>query len=119
MRDAVSGFRYTSTTTFGTFPFPWPPGHQPKDDQRVVAVSIAARELVEKRYNWLNPPGSTGKELRERTLTNLYNEWPTWLDIAHTKLDDAVLAAYGWPDDLTDEEILAKLLSLNQERAKQ
>jgi hypothetical protein len=26
-------------------------------------------------------------------------------------------AAYGWPSDLTDEAILERLLSLNQERA--
>jgi hypothetical protein len=31
----------------------------------------------------------------------------------------AVLAAYGWPADLSDEEILARLLALNHERAAQ
>ena len=30
----------------------------------------------------------------------------------------AVCAAYGWPEDLDDEEILALLLALNLERAK-
>ncbi|MDD5646555.1 MAG: class I SAM-dependent DNA methyltransferase, partial [Candidatus Bipolaricaulis sp.] len=29
LRDAVSGFRYSQTMTFGTFPFPWPPGKEP------------------------------------------------------------------------------------------
>ena len=42
---------------------------------------------------------------------------PTWLQMAHKKLDDAVLDAYGWPRDLGDEEILARLLALNLERA--
>jgi len=28
--------------------------------------------------------------LQKRTLTNLYNERPTWLDLAHKKLDAAV-----------------------------
>jgi hypothetical protein len=28
-----------------------------------------------------------------------------------------VAAAYGWPADLPDEEILKRLLELNQERA--
>ena len=32
---------------------------------------------------------------------------------AHQKLDSAVFAAYGWPDTLTDDEILEKLLALN------
>lgn len=36
---------------------------------------------------------------------------------AHQKLDQAVFAAYGWPSDLSDEEILARLLSLNLERS--
>src|SRR5882762_6340564 len=47
---------------------------------------------------------------RWRTLTNLYNEWPTWLDLAHRKIDEAVFAAYGWNSSLTDDEILAHLL---------
>ncbi len=57
------------------------------------------------------------KKLAKRTLTNLYNERPGWLDLAHRKLDEAVFAAYGWPSDLTDEQILEKLLALNLERA--
>jgi hypothetical protein len=34
--------------------------------------------------------------LERRTLTNLYNQRPTWLDIAHSTLDEAVFDAYGW-----------------------
>lgn len=56
-------------------------------------------------------------KLKARTLTNLYNERPTWLDLAHRKLDAAVFAAYGWQPDLSDEDILAALLALNLERA--
>ena len=55
-------------------------------------------------------------KLKKRTLRNLYNERPAWLDLAHKKLDAAVAAAYGWPADLTDEQILEKLLALNLER---
>ena len=40
---------------------------------------------------------------------------PTWLDLAHKKLDAAVFAAYGWASDLTDEEILEQQL-LDTER---
>jgi hypothetical protein len=32
-------------------------------------------------------------------------------------LDAAVFAAYGWPRELADEEILERLLALNLERA--
>ncbi len=57
------------------------------------------------------------RQLAKRTLTNLYNERPTWLDLAHRKLDEAVFAAYGWDPSLSDDEILARLLDLNQQRA--
>jgi hypothetical protein len=33
--------------------------------------------------------------------------------MAHTKLDAAVLDAYGWPATITDDEILVRLLALN------
>jgi hypothetical protein len=55
--------------------------------------------------------------LKKRTLTNLYNQRPTWLDQAHRKLDAAVFAAYGWDPAMSDEAILEKLLELNLARA--
>jgi len=39
------------------------------------------------------------------------------LDLAHRRMGEAVFAAYGWPPDLSDGEILEHLLALNQERA--
>ena len=81
------------------------------------AIARAARELVEKRDLWLNPEGATEAELSRRTLTNLYNQRPTWLELVHRKLDHAVLDAYGWPHDLSDEEVLSRLLGLNLQRA--
>jgi len=154
--------RYTPTTCFETFPFPWPPGEEPQDDPVVQTIAEAAKELDELRSNWLNPPewtkeeilefpgsldgpwrryivaqpspaenqvgrvryprlvpkdDASAKQLKKRTLTNLYNQRPTWLDLAHKKLDEAVFAAYGWKPAMTDEEILEKLLALNLERA--
>jgi len=61
--------------------------------------------------------GSPDLPLNQRTLTNLYNRRPDWLDQAHRRLDAAVFDAYGWPHDLSDDEILARLLALNLERA--
>ena len=118
VREAESGFRYTPSSTFETFPLPWPPGEEPSDAPRVDAIAQAARELVGRRDAWLNPPGASEPELRKRTLTNLYNARPTWLALAHRELDAAVLDAYGWPHDLTDDDLLARLLALNLERAK-
>jgi type II restriction/modification system DNA methylase subunit YeeA len=117
VRDAESGFRYTPTSTFETFPFPWPPVHEPKDSPLVVAIAEAARELVAKRDAWLNPPNASAEELKKRTLTNLYNARPSWLAEAHRKLDAAVFAGYGWPVTLTNAELLERLLALNHERA--
>ena len=50
--------------------------------------------------------------LAKRTLTNLYNERPTWLDLAHRRLDEAVFAAYGLAPAISDETVAA-LLELN------
>ena len=116
LREAESGFRYTPTTTFETFPLPWPPGQEPADDPRVEAIAAAARELVALRERWLDPAGASERELKGRTLTNLYNARPTWLDLAHRRLDAAVLAAYGWPADLGGEALLERLLALNLAR---
>jgi hypothetical protein len=163
LREEESGFRYTPTTCFETFPFPFrddlsgpldnleaelnaakhyahivlredpapatPAGHRD-------AVAAAAEELNELRERWLNPPewtvtkilefpGSVGgpwsRYINSATVdsetTNLYNERPAWLDLAHKKLDAAVASAYGWPADLSDDQILEQLLKLNLERA--
>ncbi|MDP1714347.1 MAG: N-6 DNA methylase [Anaerolineales bacterium] len=110
--------RYTPSTSFETFPFPWPPSQEPKKDPRVQAISQAAQELVKQRDRWLNAEGLSEAEKKKRTLTNLYNARPTWLELAHKRLDEAVFAAYGWKSDLSDEEILERLLALNLERGK-
>ncbi|MGI8978597.1 MAG: hypothetical protein ACR2FY_05195 [Pirellulaceae bacterium] len=70
------------------------------------------------RYPRLVPKDDDcAKELKKRTLTNLYNQRPTWLDLAHQKLDAAVFAAYGWPVSLSDDDLLARLLALNLKRS--
>jgi type II restriction/modification system DNA methylase subunit YeeA len=111
--------RYTPTTCFETFPLPWPPGQEPTADPRVQAIAAAAKELDRLRSNWLYPPDCPEAELKKRTLTNLYNQRPAWLQLAHDQLDRAVWAAYGWEDDPTEtmeEEILRRLLELNGQR---
>lgn len=140
--------RYTPSTTFETFPFPEGltpniPAADYAADPRAVRIATAAAKLNELRENWLNPadlvkrvpevvPGypdrilpvseAAALVLKKRTLTNLYNQRPAWLDNAHKSLDEAVAEAYGWGDDwrankLTEDEILARLFALNQSRA--
>ena len=52
--------------------------------------------------------------LSQRTLTDLYNERPKWLSLAQAELDSAVFSSYGWDTGMSDEEILASLLELNE-----
>lgn len=135
--------RYTPSTTFETFPFPEHltpdrPASNYANNRQAKRIAAAAAQLNNLREAWLNPPDlvksvpevvkgyphrlvpiddNAATLLKNRTLTNLYNERPAWLDNAERELDAAVAAAYGWAADLSDEEILAKLFELNQERA--
>ncbi len=136
--------RYTPSTTFETFPFPPSltldrPAASYADNPHTQRIAAAAQTLVAARDHWLNPPelvtrtpevvpgypdrllprgASAAATLRTRTLTALYNTRGTpagaWLDGLHRTLDDAVAAAYGWPPDLPDTDILSRLLALNQ-----
>ena len=132
--------RYTPTTTFETFPFPAGlspdiPAADYAGDPRADAIADAARRLVELRERWLNPPewvewvdepvpgypprpvahdAVAARELKARTLTNLYNARPQWLADAHAALDAAVATAYGWDVRITEDEALFELLSLNR-----
>lgn len=98
--------QYTPTTSFETFPFPKP------TEAQAAAIADAAKKLDDARNNWLGDRSD-----KSRTLTALYNKKPTWLEDAHHDLDAAVFAAYGWKPDLTDADLLAALLALNQARA--
>ncbi len=112
----------------------------PAADPRAVAIADTARRLVELRYHWFNPPewvewtdepvpgypkrpvardAAAEKELKARTLTNLYNARPQWLADAHAALDAAVAAAYGWDAGISKDDALRKLLLLNSIRACQ
>jgi hypothetical protein len=106
------------------------------------AIAQAAQKLVAARDHWLNPPelvvsvpevvpgfpdrllpkdAAATVTLRGRTLTALYNHRGkpegAWLDALHRALDDAVAAAYGWPANLSDDDVLTQLLALNCKRA--
>ena len=133
--------RYTPTTTFETYPFPKGlspdiPAADYADEPHAIAIADAARRLVELRNRWLNPPEwvewvdepvpgypkrlvpldeTAARELKKRTLTNLYNTRPQWLADAHAELDAAVAAAYGWPADISEGEALGELLKMNLE----
>lgn len=55
--------------------------------------------------------------LKKQTRTSLSSKRPARPANAHRRLDEAVFAAYCWPADLSDDDLLARLLALNLERA--
>jgi len=61
---------------------------------------------------------SAAQELKIRTLNRLYTDNPIWLQNAHRQLDETVAAAYGCSADISDDEVLRMLLTLNHERGK-
>lgn len=77
LREAESGSRYSPTATFETFPFPWPLGKEPNENERYMAIAEQVRKLDIFRKHWLNPEGVgvTFMECiaKKRTLTSLYN----------------------------------------------
>ncbi len=88
-----------------------------REKARRFAPRLAQSDLVDIVPEAPKTSEATAK-LKTRTLTNLYNERPSWLDSAHAELDRAVASAYGWPEDISTEDALARLLALNLERAK-
>ena len=118
---------YVKTQCFDTFPFPTP---SPEQRERIadIAEKIDAHRkerqsqhpelTLSKMYGVLNLlnhgvylESNDQKLCDEADLVRLKH--------LHDELDFAVAAAYGWPHDLDIEEILEKLLSLNQKRAEE
>ena len=108
--------RYTSTTTFETFPFPPSltpdrPAASYANNKEAKRIAAAAQQLDQLRENWLHPADmavreaevvvgfpdrwvpvdeKAARELKKRTLIKLYNDPPPWLQHAHNELDEAV-----------------------------
>ena len=68
---------------------------------------------------WNDVTADRAGKLKKPTRTNLYSERPAWLELAHRKLAAAVAAVCGWLAELTDEQILERLLTLNARLSKQ
>jgi len=96
----------------GTVGGPW--------DRYIDRATVNPAGIATVRYPRIVPKDDEcAKGLKKRTLTNLYNQRPTWLDLAHKKLDEAVFVAYGWDAEMSEEQILGALLDLNLQRADQ
>ena len=115
--------RYNKSRCFETFPFPaTTPEQQARigdlaeqiDAHRKKVLAEHADLTLTGLYNVLAKVGAgrTAKEeaIYQRGLVGV-------LKSLHDDLDAAVLAAYGWTDDPSDEQILERLVALNAERA--
>ncbi len=117
--------RYNKTRCFDPFPFP-----DPTDAQKARIRAIADELDAHRKRQQAQHP--------KLTLTDMYNVLEklhagealskaekitheqglvSVLRQLHDDLDAAVFDAYGWPASLSDEEILARLVALNAERA--
>jgi hypothetical protein len=116
--------RYHNTRCFDPFPFPAATGELRQTirdlaeqlDVHRKRVLAAHRDLtLTGLYNVLEKlragEALTKKEqdIHERGLVSVMKH-------LHEQIDAAVFDAYGWPLDLSDEEILARLVELNRER---
>ncbi len=122
--------RWNKTKVFDPFPFPTP------DDAQAPHIRTIAEELdahrkrvlaehphltltglynvVEKLRAGIAPAALTGEDRRifDDGLVLILKE-------LHDRLDAAVADAYGWPADLSDSDILARLVALNKQRAQE
>lgn len=92
-----SDYRYSNSVVYNNFP--WPAASA----EEVCVIEATARTILAARAV------HTGE-----SLAALYHDvtMPSDLRAAHRANDRAVLAAYGWPPDLPDEEIVARLMAL-------
>ncbi len=119
--------RYNKSLCFDPFPFP-----DCTDRQRAEIAAIAEElDTLRKERLRLHP---------DLILTALYNVLAKLrsgaaltaserdvhnrglvrvLQRLHDDLDRSVFAAYGWPADLADDDLLARLVALNRERAEE
>jgi hypothetical protein len=122
--------RYTKSQCFDPFAFPDANNIQ-KQTIRVIAEELDAhrkRVLVEHPnltltglYNVLEMlrAGMKPEELDEHDRAIFDDGLVLIMKELHDKLDIAVAEAYGWPADLADDEILARLVALNKERSEE
>ncbi|MBL4751437.1 MAG: class I SAM-dependent DNA methyltransferase [Amylibacter sp.] len=119
--------RYNNSLCFDPFPFPSPTDMQKTtlralgeelDKHRKDRQAKHPKLTLTNMYNVLEKlrSGDTiegkDKEIYQQGLVGLLKD-------IHDRIDAAVAKAYGWPNDLSDEETLQRLVDLNHERTKE
>ena len=117
--------RYNIAECFERFPFP-----TASEAQKLVIRELALRLDAHRRRQLAAHPKLTitlvynvleklraGEELRDKDRAVHEQGLVGLLAQLHDELDEAVLAAYGWPAAVTDEELVGRLVALNAERS--
>ncbi|PZX39399.1 type II restriction/modification system DNA methylase subunit YeeA [Roseinatronobacter thiooxidans] len=117
--------RYNNSKCFDPFPFPDPTEAQ-KERLRSLGEQLDAHRKAQKAahpkltltamYNVLEKLRAgdriegKDRDIYDQGLVGILRE-------LHDQIDAAVADAYGWPVDLSDDDILHRLVDLNRERA--
>jgi hypothetical protein len=119
--------RYNKTRCFDPFPFPDPTPEQKQKIRDLGERLDSHRKRVQEQhrdatitlmYNLLEkmragePFSDKDREYNDKALVSTLKQ-------IHDELDAAVFEAYGWPQSLSDDEILERLVALNAERAEE
>jgi hypothetical protein len=117
--------RYSKSRCFDPFPFPAATEPQKAAIRALAEELDALRKEVITRREFLTMTklyNVREKLVRGEDLTDddriTYEEGRVGvIHELHNRIDAAVADAYGWPNDLTDQQILERLVGLNKERA--
>lgn len=119
--------RYNKTRCFDPFPFPAATEAQ-QDEIRALAERLDAfrkerqdahpQLTLTQMYNVLEALRA-GRALSDGERAIHEQGLVSVLRDLHDQLDAAMAAAYGWPAELSGEEILERLVALNRERAEE
>lgn len=119
--------RYTKSVCFDPFPFPLAPSELSQaitavadelDAFRKARQAEHPRLTITQMYNVLEKLRS-GAVLSDEDERVKKDGLVLILKELHDRLDGLVCDAYGWPHDLSDEEVTTRLLALNKERAQE
>lgn len=117
--------RYNKTRCFDPFPFPNPSellkarlrqlgedldAHRKRQQAAHSKLTLTAMYNVLEKLRAGDRIEGKDKETYDQGLIGILRD-------LHDQIDAAVAEAYGWPANLTDEQILHNLVALNRERA--
>ncbi len=116
--------RYLKSRCFDPFPFPKVKEGVRKnirnhaeelDDLRKKVIAEHPDLNLTRLYNFMEKI-SAGELLSDDEKDAVHRGFIPIMMRLHEEIDKAVAAAYGWPVDIPDAEILTRLVSLNRER---